>query len=162
MAQSLAVFAPNEADPSTAEFFEKNGHQTYDESADGSQLFDEAVARAKAEGKHVIVVWGANWCGWCHHYDAVYANDPSLGAIVDEHFIKIEIDIAHRDKHRELWLRHGQKVDDLYIPHTSIHDAEGALIGALQPNSYYVGPETNRIYSGKKLARILEFYIPRD
>jgi hypothetical protein len=42
----------------------------FDECGDQSALFTAALARAKREGKVLLVEYGAEWCIWCHAFDA--------------------------------------------------------------------------------------------
>jgi hypothetical protein len=42
----------------------------FDECGDQSALFSAALARAKGEGKVLLVEYGAEWCIWCHVFDA--------------------------------------------------------------------------------------------
>ncbi|MGB0800043.1 MAG: hypothetical protein ACPGRD_12070 [Planktomarina sp.] len=42
----------------------------YDECSDQEMVFDAALARAQAEGKVLIVSYGAEWCIWCHVFHA--------------------------------------------------------------------------------------------
>ena len=47
----------------------------YDECSDQVELFMQANARAKADGKTVLVSYGAEWCIWCHVFDAYINGD---------------------------------------------------------------------------------------
>ena len=47
----------------------------FDECADQVDLFNQAMSRAKAEGKIVLVSYGAEWCIWCHVFDAYINGD---------------------------------------------------------------------------------------
>jgi hypothetical protein len=42
----------------------------FDECGDQSALFTAALARANREGKVLLVEFGAEWCIWCHAFDA--------------------------------------------------------------------------------------------
>ncbi len=42
----------------------------YDQCSNQMDLYTAAVDRAKAEGKAVLVIIGAEWCGWCRAFDA--------------------------------------------------------------------------------------------
>jgi len=42
----------------------------FDECGDQLALFEQALARANAEGKVLLVEFGAEWCVWCHALDA--------------------------------------------------------------------------------------------
>lgn len=43
--------------------------QIYDECSDQQAILQEARARAAKSGKSVLVVYGAEWCIWCHVFD---------------------------------------------------------------------------------------------
>ena len=42
----------------------------FDECGDQMALFEQARARAKADGKTLLVEYGAEWCIWCHVFAA--------------------------------------------------------------------------------------------
>ncbi|WP_422377697.1 DUF255 domain-containing protein [Roseibium sp.] len=42
----------------------------YDECADQRAIFDQALQNARREGKTILVSYGAEWCIWCHVFDA--------------------------------------------------------------------------------------------
>ena len=48
----------------------------YNPEADAKVDIKKAIAKAKKEGKHVLLQVGGNWCGWCILFDKkVKAND---------------------------------------------------------------------------------------
>jgi thiol-disulfide isomerase/thioredoxin len=52
----------------------------YDRTADGTRQIEEALKTTKAEKKNVLLQFGANWCGWCHHPQIICAVDgPDAG-----------------------------------------------------------------------------------
>jgi hypothetical protein len=66
VATSPVVSFPGAIDPSC-----RNGRaRLCDECRDQMALFDEALAAARAEGKTLLVAAGADWCIWCHVFDA--------------------------------------------------------------------------------------------
>jgi uncharacterized protein len=56
----------------------------------------EAFERAKQEDKPVLLDIGAVWCHWCHVMDRESYEDPTLAAIVNEHFVAIKVDRDER------------------------------------------------------------------
>ena len=44
----------------------------YDTQADGRTQIDAALKLAKRDHKRVLVMFGANWCGWCHRLHGVF------------------------------------------------------------------------------------------
>ena len=51
-----------------------------------SAVLDAAVTRARTEHKNVLVHFGASWCTWCRHLDAMLEG-PELGALFDDHYV---------------------------------------------------------------------------
>lgn len=44
--------------------------KAYDQCSDQMDLFNAALADARAGNKAVLVIIGAEWCSWCHSFDA--------------------------------------------------------------------------------------------
>lgn len=42
---------------------------TYDECGDQRVILTAALEAAQLQGKHVLMVYGAEWCIWCHVFD---------------------------------------------------------------------------------------------
>ncbi|MFJ3978707.1 thioredoxin family protein [Streptomyces sp. NPDC090021] len=64
----------------------------YDSSADAQKQIDAALRAAKADGRMVLLDFGANWCGNCKAADKVFAQSQTariLGA--SYHLVKVDI-----------------------------------------------------------------------
>ena len=57
---------------------ERQLKKVYDEQINPLEQIDQAVARAKAEGKHVICQVGGNWCPWCLKFADFITNDSTI------------------------------------------------------------------------------------
>lgn len=53
-------------------------------------LVDAAVKEAMAEHKTVLVIFGASWCTWCHHFDALL-NDAIAGPVMTAHYVVVHL-----------------------------------------------------------------------
>ena len=78
----------------------------YDESADGSQQVDHALAAARRDHKHVLLQFGANWCGWCRKLDKLFASDPAIASELGQHYLVVLIDVD-RGHNQEVDARYG-------------------------------------------------------
>ncbi|MGH9814304.1 MAG: DUF255 domain-containing protein, partial [Candidatus Acidiferrales bacterium] len=56
----------------------------------------EAFARARAEGKPVLLDIGAVWCHWCHVMDRESYEDAGTGQLINDHFIAVKVDRDER------------------------------------------------------------------
>lgn len=65
----------------------------YDESADGGKQAEEGLVRAKKENKHVLLMFGANWCGWCHRLHKRFESDAQIAAKLKQDFVVVMIDV---------------------------------------------------------------------
>ncbi|MBL8913623.1 MAG: thioredoxin domain-containing protein [Archangium sp.] len=69
---------------------------------DTSQVFTwlpyapESFARAKREGKVVLIDCAAEWCHWCHVMDETTYRDAAVGAWLAKNGITIRVDIDER------------------------------------------------------------------
>lgn len=68
----------------------------YDESADGGKLVADAVAVAAREHKHVLLQFGANWCGWCRKLHDLYGSNAAISEELKAHYVVAMIDVNHR------------------------------------------------------------------
>jgi len=65
----------------------------YDQRADGSEQIADALAQAKREGKHVLLQFGANWCGWCHKLHRLFKNDKDIAAFLEANYVLVLVDV---------------------------------------------------------------------
>ena len=65
------------------------------------KIMDEAYKLAAKEGKSVMIVFHASWCGWCKKFEASI-NDPSCKDFFDKHFVIRYLDILERADKKNL------------------------------------------------------------
>lgn len=95
----------------------------YDESADGSKQIAEAMTQAKKEGKHVLLQFGANWCGWCHRLHKLFDTDQSIAEKLKNDYVVVLVDVNEQ---------HNKDIDTKYgnptrfgLPVIVILDSDG-------------------------------------
>lgn len=67
--------------------------------------FDEAVKKARAAKKPIMIDFWADWCSWCHRLDQTTYVDP-LVVKLSEDFIPVKVDTEGGKKNQEIALRY--------------------------------------------------------
>ncbi|MEU9305254.1 thioredoxin family protein [Streptomyces sp. NPDC048269] len=76
----------------------------YDSSADAQKLIDAALSAAKADGRMVLLDFGANWCGNCKAADKVFAQ-PQTASILGASYHLVKVDIGGNSSANSALLR---------------------------------------------------------
>jgi thioredoxin-related protein len=66
----------------------------YDPTIDGMKQINEATAKAKVQGKHVLIQYGGNWCSWCIKFDAFCKADTTISKIVADNYIPVKLNYS--------------------------------------------------------------------
>lgn len=72
-------------------FAQQKPKKFYDETKDPIAQIDEAVKKAKAEGKYVVCQLGGNWCPWCIRFGTLIQEDEAIRKIIDDNFVYIHV-----------------------------------------------------------------------
>ena len=79
--------------------------QPYDEHAAALAKLQQGLVAARAAGKDVLVVFGANWCQDCRDLDkALHGRTASL---IDARFVVVKVDVGNFDKNLDIVKRYG-------------------------------------------------------
>jgi thioredoxin-related protein len=70
----------------------------YDPVLDGMKQISEAVAKAKVQGKYVLIQYGGNWCSWCIKFDAFCKADTGISKIVANNYIPVKLNYSPENK----------------------------------------------------------------
>ena len=100
--------------------------QIYSETADARVEIKEALEKAKAEHKRVIVVFGANWCFDCHVLDAAF-HRPEQAEIVAANYVVLHVDVGKFDKNLDLMKKY-EVPKNRGIPGLAVLDPDGKLV----------------------------------
>ncbi len=127
----------------------------YDESADASADIAAALTRAQRNNTRVLVVWGANWCGWCKWLHQKCRSDRDIATELRTEYEVVRVDVGQFDKHQELLAKYeaGAKTDG--IPYLTVLDGTGAVITNQETSSLENPAGTEP--KGHDAAKILAF-----
>jgi thioredoxin 1 len=98
----------------------------YDEAADARTEITQAIRAAHVDGRRILLVFGANWCGDCLALDARF-HEPPAKPIVDANFHVIHVDIGRGNKNQDLAQKYGIPLDR-GVPAVAVLDTNGVLL----------------------------------
>ena len=97
----------------------------FDPKRDPAKDLLAALARAKAEGKRVIVDVGGEWCSWCHVLDRFFASHADLDLLRAARYVWLKVNYSKENENRA-FLSRWPKVAG--FPHLFVLDANGKLL----------------------------------
>ena len=109
----------------------------YDPNANPRADIDSALAKARADGKLVLLDFGADWCVDCLVLDTFF-RDSTVKPFLDSHFHVVRIDVGRWDHNLDLSKQYGNPIDNgvpavvILSPKGDVLDstADGALESA--------------------------------
>ena len=109
----------------------------YDESADGEAQIATALKEAKTDNRRVLLMFGANWCSWCHKLHRTLREDAPIAARMKSSYRLVLIDI-NRD-HNAGVSRKFIRNDNDGVPYLIVLDADGKVIARQETGALEVG-----------------------
>jgi thiol:disulfide interchange protein len=130
--------------------------QKFDPARDPAKDVAAAAAAAKAQGKHVLVDVGGEWCVWCHIMDDFIAANADVRAAVEAGYIIVKVNWSPQNKN-EAFLSAFPKING--YPHLFVLDGNGKLVHSQETDVL----EQGRSYDKAKfLAFLRKWALPRS
>jgi thiol:disulfide interchange protein len=95
----------------------------YPADADARKEIEEAVQRAKAETKRVLLVFGGNWCYDCHVLDRAL-HEGVAGQVMKEGFLLVHVDIGEGNRNPDLIRKYKIPLEK-GVPAVALLDGDG-------------------------------------
>jgi thioredoxin-related protein len=121
----------------------------FDPRRDAAADLVEALTRAVAEGKRVIVDVGGEWCAWCHILDRFIAANEDVRSLIDAGFVWVKVNYSPENRNERL-LSRWPKVEG--YPHLFVLDGQGRVLRS-QASAQLEG---GRTYDKAKMLRFLQ------
>jgi len=96
----------------------------------------EAIERARAENKPILLSIGYSTCYWCHVMEREVFKNLSIASLMNRNFINIKVD---REEHPE--------IDEIYMVARQLMTHEGGW-----PNNVFLTPDLKPFYAGGTFA----------
>jgi thioredoxin-related protein len=154
----LAVLAATVALRAEPEY-PKMGPDIFDPKSDGTTQIISALTQARAEHKNVLLMFGANWCVWCHRLKHTMDTDATVARTLDSNYVLVLIDVN---------MRHGFKrntdVNDRYgnpihegLPVLVVLDGKGKQLFTQESGAL----EEGEGHSPAKVTAFLQKWAPK-
>ena len=128
----------------------------YHPDADAAKDIEQAIARARAEHKYVLIQAGGNWCGWCIEFARFAKADPQLDSVINSAFVWYHLNFSKENQNKAVFAKYGY-AQRFGFPVFIILDENGQRLHT--QNSEYL--EEGKSYSKRKVQAFLEMWSPR-
>ena len=138
--------------------------KVYNEDINPIEQIDQAVAKAKREGKFVICQVGGNWCPWCLRFADFITRDTTISKVIDENFEYIHVNYNPRKSQGTEQMEQGRalmkRLDNcgrFGFPVFVVLDEEGNVVH-IQDSSFL---EEGKGYNQEKVLRFFKNWTPK-
>lgn len=138
--------------------------KVYNEDIDPIAQIDQAVVKAKSEGKYVICQVGGNWCPWCLKFADFITKDTTISKVIAENFEYIHVNYNPRKSQGEEKMAQGKALmkrlnnaGRFGFPVFVVLDEEGRILH-IQDSSFL---EEGRGYNQEKVLRFFKNWTPQ-
>ena len=138
--------------------------KVYDESINPLEQIDQAVVKAKSEGKFVVCQVGGNWCPWCLRLADFITNDSTISKVIDENFVYIHVNYnprksegAEKVEQAKLLMHRLNNAGRFGFPVLVVLNQQGQVIH-LQDSSFL---EEGKGYNREKVLRFFNNWTPQ-
>lgn len=139
--------------------------KVYNEDINPIDQINQAIVKAKSEGKFVICQVGGNWCPWCLRFADFITNDTTISKVIDENFEYIHVNYNPRKSVGETQqqqaaalMKRLNNCGRFGFPVFVVLDEEGKVIH-IQDSSFL---EEGQGYNQEKVLRFFKNWTPKS
>ena len=138
--------------------------KVYNEDINPIEQIDQALVKARSEGKFVICQVGGNWCPWCLRFADFITSDTAISNVIDESFVYIHVNYNPRKSEGEEKMQLAKQMLNRLnnparfgFPVFVVLDEEGWVIH-IQDSSFL---EEGQSYNQEKVLRFFKNWTPK-
>lgn len=138
--------------------------KVYNEDINPVEQIDQAVVKAKSEGKFVICQVGGNWCPWCLRFADFITNDTTISHVIEQNFVYIHVNYnprksasAEKEALAKAMLQRLNNPARFGFPVFVVLDDDGKVIH-IQDSSFL---EQGKGYDQEKVLRFFKNWTPK-
>jgi thioredoxin 1 len=122
----------------------------YNPNASARSVFEVALDGATAEGRYLMVIFGAEWCPDCRNlHDNLHS--PEVAAYMEDHMDYVTVDVGRKDRNLDLASELGVTVGN-GIPVAVFFNPDGTQLGTtndgqLEPSRHFTSRQILKFVS---------------
>lgn len=113
----------------------------YPDPANAREDIRQAILKAAAEHKRVILDFGGNWCPDCHVLD-IYFHDPGNASLLAANYILVDVNVGRFDKNMDLARKYGVAIRK-GVPALAVLNGSGRVIYAQRNGEFEAMAKVN-------------------
>ncbi|MDH4240759.1 MAG: thioredoxin family protein [Phycisphaerae bacterium] len=95
----------------------------YDPNADAAAQISDAIAKAEKDNKHILIVYGGNWCGWCYKLHDCFNRNANIKKLLRYEYELVMVDIRTNED-----LPKRFNTEPVGYPYLTVLDKEGKVL----------------------------------
>ena len=128
----------------------------YNPEANAKMDIENALKKAKAEHKFVLLQAGGNWCPWCIEFHRFCSTDKQIDSIINANFVWYHLNYSKENKNEDLFKKYDYP-QRFGFPIFIILNEKGERIHT--QNSEYL-EDGKKSYDKKKVISFLQNWSP--
>jgi thioredoxin-related protein len=70
--------------------------QIYDPTLNVKTAVKVSLDSAQKENKHILLMFGGNWCPWCHRLHQLFQSDKTIKKFLEANYILVMVDVGEK------------------------------------------------------------------
>ena len=129
----------------------------YNPAADAAKDIANAVNKAAAENKFVLIQAGGNWCSWCLEFTRFSKADKQIDSLLKSNFVWYHLNYSKENKNEAVFAKYGYP-QRFGFPVFIILNGKGERINT-QSSEYL--EDGKKSYDQKKVESFLGLWTPK-
>jgi thioredoxin-related protein len=139
-----AICAQDQAPDATKVTTAAKKPSIYDKTADTEVQLAKAMATAKRDDKRILVMFGGDWCGWCHKLHELFASDADIRKVLSYEYVLVMVDTTAPGaedlfKKCRAALPKDELEKPIGVPFLGVLDANGKIVTAQRTDPLETG-----------------------
>ncbi|MDH6253995.1 thioredoxin-related protein [Chryseobacterium sp. H1D6B] len=130
----------------------------YNPKADAQKDINTLIAKAKKEGKNIMIQAGGNWCIWCLRFNQFVQTTPELKTVVDKNYLYYHLNYSPDNKNEKIFAQYDNPGDKYGYPVFIVLDKNGKLIHVQQSDVL----EEGKGYNTEKVKEFFNQWAPKS